>query len=175
VAKAKAPSRVLLGQVTGAHGIRGEVLIRTYTAAPEGIAAYGPLSDAAGARQFRIAVVRVTAKGVVARIGGVADRTAAEALRGTALYVGRDRLPAAAEGEFYHADLIGLAAVAPDGGAIGEVVAVQNFGGGDLIEVRIAGSGATELVPFTDAFVPEVDLDGRRIVVVLPVEEDGES
>ena len=99
----------------GAHGIRGEVLIHAFTAAPENIAAYGPLSDAAGARAFEIESARVTAKGVVARLEGVADRNAAEALKGVELYVDRDRLPAAAEGEFYHADLIGLAAVDPQG------------------------------------------------------------
>ena len=162
--------RVLLGSFANAHGIRGEVVIRTYTAEPADIAAYGPLSDEAGLRRFRLTVVRATDKSVVARIMGVPDRNGAEALRGTALYVDRHLLPAAAEGEFYHADLIGLAAVAPDGAVIGEVVAVQNYGGGDLIEVRLAGTERTELIPFTDAFVPAVDLAARRVVVVMPAD-----
>src|SRR5262245_30490525 len=78
------------------------------------------------------------------------------------------QLPASGEGEFYHADLIGLAAVAPDGSAVGRVVAVHNFGAGDLIEVALADSRRTEHIPFTDGFVPEVDLAGGRIVVILP-------
>ena len=167
VAEAK-PNRVLLGRIAGAHGIRGDVLIKTFTAAPESIGAYGPLADKSGARTFEIQSVRVTAKGVVARLKGVADRNAAEALKGIELYVERERLPAADEGEFYHADLIGLAAVDGEGRPVGEIVAVHNFGAGDLIEVRLAGSGKTELVPFTDDAVPEVDIAARRAVVVIP-------
>ena len=160
--------RILLGRIAGAHGIRGEVLIHAFTEPPENIAVYGPLSDEADARTFEIEIVHVTAKGVVARLVGVADRSAAEALKGVALYVRRDRLPPAAEGEYYHADLIGLAAVDGDGARIGEIVAVQNYGAGDLLEIRLAGRKQTELIPFTDASVPEVDIAARRVVVVLP-------
>jgi len=162
------PARILLGRIIGAHGIRGEVVIHAFTGAPEDIAAYGPLADESGARAFAIESVRVTTKGVVARLEGVNDRNAAEALKGVELYVGRDKLPAAAEGEFYHADLIGLAAVDASGNRIGEIVAVQNYGAGDLIEVRLAGSAKTELIPFTDAFVPEVDVKARRATILLP-------
>jgi 16S rRNA processing protein RimM len=144
------------------------VLINTFTAEPENIAAYGPLSDAAGQRTFEISSARVTAKGVVARIAGIADRTAAEALAGVELHLDRDRLPAAGEGEFYHADLVGLTAVDPDGNLVGQVVAVQNFGAGDLIEVRLAGWKKTELIPFTEAAVPSIDLAAERVVVVMP-------
>jgi 16S rRNA processing protein RimM len=161
-------NRILLGRIAGAHGIRGEVLIKTFTQAPESIGAYGPLSDKAGKRTFEIRSVRVTAKGVVARLKGVADRNAAEAIKGVELYVVREKLPAAAEGEFYHADLIGLAAVDRDGKVIGEIVAVHNFGAGDLIEVRLVGSAKTEFIPFTDDAVPEVDIAARRAVIVLP-------
>jgi 16S rRNA processing protein RimM len=159
--------RILLGHIAGAHGIRGEVIIHAFTDPPENIAAYGPLIDEAGARTFEIEIVRATAKGVVARLPGISDRNAAEALKGVDLYVERDRLPAAAEGEYYHADLIGLAAVDSDGRRIGEIVAVQNFGAGDLLEIRLAGARHTELIPFTDAFVPEVDVAARRVVVIL--------
>jgi 16S rRNA processing protein RimM len=172
VTAASASSRLLLGRIAGAHGIRGEVLIHTYTAAPEDIGAYGPLSDATAKRNFDIEIVRATPKGVVARIAGVADRNAAEGLKGVELYVPRDRLPAAAEGEFYHADLIGLAAVGPDGKPIGEIVAVQNYGAGDLLEIRLAGSGKTELLPFTEAVVPDIDMAARRAVVILPAATD---
>jgi 16S rRNA processing protein RimM len=160
--------RVLLGRVLGAHGLKGEVVIRAFTGAPEAIAGYGPLTDGAGDRTIEIAQVRVTARGVVARIAGISDRTAAEGLKGLELFVDRDRLAPAEEGEFYHADLIGLAAVDPTGRRIGEIVAVQNFGAGDLIEVRLAGSRRTEFVPFQDAFVPTVDLAARRLTVILP-------
>lgn len=160
---------ILLGRITGAHGIKGDVVVRSFAAVPEDVAAYGPLSDKSGARSFRLKVLRVTPKGaVIARVAGVTDRNAAEALAGVELYVGREKLPAAAEGEYYHADLVGLAAVAPDGRRIGEIVAVQNFGAGDLLEIRLGGATETELVPFDDAFVPTIDLATRRAVVVMP-------
>jgi len=160
--------RILLGRIVAAHGVRGEVLVRSYADTPKDIGAYGPLFAPTLGRTLQLRVVRVTPKGVIARIAGVSDRNAAEALAGTDLYVDRSQLPAAADGEFYHADLIGLAAFAPDGGAIGRVVAVHNFGAGDLIEVALADSRRTEHIPFTDSFVPEVDLAGGRIVVILP-------
>jgi 16S rRNA processing protein RimM len=174
VAKAK-PVRVLLGHIAGAHGIRGEVLIKTYTVAPENIGAYGPLRDESGTRNFNVKSARATPKGVVARLQGVDDRNAAEAVKGIALYIERDRLPAAADGEFYHADLIGLAAVDGAGKPFGEIVAVQNYGAGDLLEIRLAGASKTELVPFTDAAVPEVDIAARRVVVILPSEAHDET
>jgi 16S rRNA processing protein RimM len=159
--------RILLGRIAAAHGIRGEVLLHTYTERPQDIAAYGPLDDGGG-RSFKLKVVRVTPKGsVVAAVAGVGDRNAAEALKGTPLYVDRDRLPPPDEGRFYHADLIGLAAVDAEGRPVGEVVAVHNHGAGDLLEVRLTDTAKTELVAFTDTFVPEVDLVGRRVVVRL--------
>jgi 16S rRNA processing protein RimM len=167
--------RVLLGEITGAHGIRGHVLIRTYTAAPEDIAGYGALQNEAGDRSYRISVQSVTEKGAIARITGVTDRTAAEALKGTRLYVDRDRLPATGANEFYRADLIGLSAVSPAGDVIGEVVAVENYGAGDIIEVRLAGSRRTELIPFTDPFVPAVDLAAGQVTVRLPIVTDEDS
>jgi 16S rRNA processing protein RimM len=164
--------RILLGRIAGAHGIRGEVLIKTFTRTPENIGAYGPLSDQSGARTFTIESTRATPKGVVARIQGVADRNGAEALKGVELHVAREKLPTAADDEFYHADLIGLLAVDPRGETIGEIVAVQNFGAGDLLEIRLAGTGRTELVPFTEAMVPEVDVAGGRVVVAMPEGDD---
>ena len=164
---AGAGKRFLLGRIADAHGIRGEVLIKTFTERPEDIAAYGPLDDGGG-RTFKIEAVRASSKGVVARIEGIGDRSAAEALKGAALYVDRERLPAPEEGEFYHADLIGLAAVDPGGRPLGEIVGVHDYGAGDLLELRLAGSGKTELVAFTEAFVPEIDLAARRAVVLLP-------
>ena len=165
--------RVLLGRITGAQGLKGEVVVHSFAAAPEDIAAYGPLQTGNGARAIELTVVRVAEKGVIARVAGVSDRTAAEALKGTELWVDRARLPETEDGAYYYADLVGLAAVAPGGGLLGEVVAVQNYGAGDLLEIRLAGRRQTELVPFQDAFVPEVDITGGRVVVVLP--ETGED
>lgn len=162
------PHRILLGRIIAAHGVRGEVLIKTFTGDPAAIAAYGALSDMIGARSFKVRVIRTTPKGVVARIDGVTDRTAAEAAKGTDLYVERARLPAAGGGEYYHADLIGLEAVAPGGESIGTIIAIENFGAGDLLEVRLANSRSTEFIPFTDACVPNIDIAGGRATIVMP-------
>ena len=165
----RAPRRILLGQIAGAHGIRGDVLVRTFTGEPAAIASYGPLTDASGAKNFQLRVVRVTDKGIVARVEGVNDRNGAEAVRGQELYVDRAKLPAPAEAEYYHADLIGLAAVTPEGQEIGRVIAIQNFGAGDLVEVQLTGTKTTSLIPFTNANVPDVDIANGRMTVIQPV------
>ncbi len=167
--------RILLGRIAGAHGIRGEVLVHSYAEAPEDVAAYGTLADKSGARAFSLKVVRVTPKGVIARIDTVTDRNAAEALKGTELYVARDKLPEADEDEFYHSDLIGLAAVSPEGAVLGKIVGVPNYGAGDLVEIAVTGKRTTELIPFSDAYVPEVDIPGRRVVVRLPTPAPDET
>jgi 16S rRNA processing protein RimM len=169
--------RVLLGEVSGAHGIRGDVIVRSYASEPRDIAAYGALETADGKVLPKLSVVRMTDRGVIARFAGVTDRNVAETFRGTQLWIARNRLPAAADGEFYHADLIGLDAVAPDGTEIGHVIAVENFGAGDLLELRLKDSKQTEYVPFTNAAVPEVDLAAGRLVVVMPavLEDDDEE
>lgn len=167
--------RVLLGRITGVHGLKGEVVVHSFTEVPEDIAAYGPLQAGTGERQVSLQVVRVAEKGVIARVAGVSDRTAAEALKGTELWVDRALLPDAEAGTYYHADLIGLSAVSPNGVAIGEIVAVQNYGAGDLLQIRLTGKRRTELVPFQDAFVPEVDVAAGRVVVVMPEEAENEE
>lgn len=174
----KALAHILLGRIADAHGIRGDVLVHSYAHAPEDVAAYGALSDKAGQRTFALKVVRVTPKGVICRIAGIGDRNAAEALKGTELYVARDKLPAGGDDEFYHADLIGLAAVGEDGAVVGQVVAVHNFGAGDLLEIAIAATSKSEMLPFTDAFVPLVDIATGRVVVRMPTDdadEDGDA
>jgi 16S rRNA processing protein RimM len=167
--------RILLGRIAGPHGVRGDVLIESYASEPRAIASYGPLESEDGTRQFEVSVVRVTPKGVVARIAGVNDRTVAEALKGLSLYVDRARLPAAEEGAYYHADLIGLNAEDRDGRRIGTVIAVENYGAGDILELRLEGKSKTELIPFADAFVPVVDIAGGRIVVALPVSSNDDD
>lgn len=167
---------VLLGRITDAHGLKGEVKIASFTARPEDIAAYGPLTTADNSRRFEIASLRSASSGVViAQLTAVTDRTAAEKLKGTELYVAREALPAPEEGEFYHSDLMGLPARTPNGELIGEVVAVHNFGAGDLLEIRLSGASRTELVPFDEANVPKVDLQERYAVIVFPDGEDKED
>lgn len=177
MAKAPAPAsrRVLLGEITGVHGIRGEVVIRAYTEDPSGLAAYGPLQTEDGKHMLEPKVLRVSTKGVIARLKGVEDRTAAEKLKGTKLYVARERFPQAAENEFYHADLIGLTAADPNGAVIGTIIAVHNFGAGDILEIRHTGTRQSELVPFSGATVPEVDIDAGRAVVIMPDAVDGDD
>jgi 16S rRNA processing protein RimM len=163
-------TRVLLGRIAGAHGIRGDLLVHTFTELPEAIGDYGELTDAEGRRPLKLKVQRVTPKGVIARAAGVADRTAAEKLKGAELWIERKQLPETEPGEFYHEDLVGLSAIDRAGEKFGEVVAVANYGAGDLLEIRLSGGRKTELVPFKEAFVPEVDLAGGRVVVAWPFE-----
>jgi 16S rRNA processing protein RimM len=163
-------TRVCLGAIAGAHGVRGLVRIKSFTEAPEDLSAYGPLSDEAGRRRFDVTVKSQAKGALIAAIAGVDDRDAAEALKGTRLYVDRAALPPTEEEEFYHADLIGLNAEDRSGKAIGRVAGVQNYGAGDILE--IARTDGTELlVPFTKAAVPEVDLAGGRLVVDPPAQE----
>lgn len=160
--------RILLGQIGSAHGIRGHVSIRTYTEDPEAIATYGPLMDKSGRRLFKIKIVRVTEKGVVAQIDGVSDRNAAEALRNEELYIDRSQLPATDAAEYYHADLIGLITVDELGQTTGRIIGVYNFGAGDLLEVQF-DAGDTEFIPFSDACVPNVDLDAGVVTIMRPL------
>lgn len=165
-----ATRRVLLGHIAGAHGIRGAVLVRSYTEEPEAIAGYGPLQDEAGGALFTLSVEGGTAKGLICRVAGVDDRNAAEKLKGLALYVPRDRLPPPEDGLYYHVDLIGLAARTEGGAALGRVIAVLNYGAGDILEVQPAGSRRTALYPMTEAVVRAVDIAGGVVVIDPPDE-----
>jgi 16S rRNA processing protein RimM len=164
---------VLLGRINSAQGLRGEVRVTSYTARPEDIAAYGPFTDQKG-RSFTVEGLRVIKGSVLAiRLAGIADRTAAEALKGAELYVKKARLPETAENEWYYDDLVGLRAVALDGEEIGEVVAVQNYGAGDLLEIRLKDSRQTAFVPFTEEAAPDVDVKSGHITVIMPEEIEG--
>lgn len=156
-----------LGVIGGARGLRGEVRISSYTADPADIATYGPLFDDAGGAPLRITITGRSRNQMVARIDGVDDRNAAEALKGRRLCVPRDALPEPGEDEFYHADLVGLSVDHVDGNRLGVVHAVHDFGAGDVLE--IAGeAGDIVMVPFTRAAVPVVDPAGGRVVVDPP-------
>jgi len=146
--------------------LRGEVRLWAFTAEPMAIRDYGSLAAEDG-RRFIIDSLRPGKGFLVARFAGIGDRTAAETLTNIDLYVPRDRLPAPEADEFYHSDLIGLAAVTPDGRRLGTVIAVHDFGAGDLLEIR-PQDGPTLMVPFTAADVPVVDVAGGRLVVDPP-------
>ena len=164
---------VLMGAILGAHGIKGEVKVKSFTANPAAIAEYGPLTDTKHKRSFDLSVVGTAdaAKAIlIARIAGITDRNAAEALKGVELFVDRARLPAPKDPEeYYLADLIGLGAFDAKGGKLGEVVSVDNYGAGDLLLV-VPESGEGFVVPFTKAFVPVVDVKGGRVVLDLPAD-----
>ncbi|MGE0025298.1 MAG: ribosome maturation factor RimM [Hyphomicrobium sp.] len=162
--------RVLLGHIIGAHGIRGAVLVRSYTAEPDAIAGYGALERESGGPPVTLVVEGATAKGLICRVEGVNDRDGAEALKGCALYVARDRLPPPEEGEYYHADLVGLSAVTEAGDVLGTVVAVANYGAGDILEVRPEGATRTALYPMIEDVVRAVDL-ARGVIVLAPPDE----
>jgi 16S rRNA processing protein RimM len=166
--------RICVAQIGAPHGVRGEVRIKSFTADPMALTDYGALTSEDGTRSFEITAVRPAKEVLVARLTGVDDRNAAEALRNLRLYVPRDRLPAADEDEFYHADLIGLAVVREDGTPMGRVAALHNFGAGDLIEIAPEMGGASLLLPFTKGVVPVIDLAGGRIIIVAPEEAPDE-
>lgn len=163
-------TRVCVAQIGAAHGLKGKVRLRSFTQAPSDFATYGPLETEDGTRRLEIEETRFAKDHFVAKFEGVDDRNAAEALRNVNLYVARDKLPDVAEDEtFYHTDLVGLAAVTRDKSAFGEVIAVQNFGAGDILEIR-RGDGSTTMLPFTESAVPEIDIAGGMIVVDPPAD-----
>jgi 16S rRNA processing protein RimM len=167
--------KVCIARIGAAHGVRGEVRLWPFTADPLAVASYGPLETTDGKRRFEIATARAAKDHLVARIKGVDTREAAEALNGLELFVAREKLPATDADEFYHADLIGLAAVSTAGDTLGRIIAVHNFGAGDIIEIALGGGGETKLLPFTNAVVPTVDLAGGRVVIELPQLIEGDD
>lgn len=168
---------ILLGQIGAAHGIKGAVRIATHTQDPLAIGDYGPLATDRPGLTITISKLRLHKNVVVAHIKGIDDRNAAETLNGVNLYIERDRLPAPDdEDDFYHADLIGLEARIASGVVIGSVVAILNYGAGDLIEIRDPNSGDTFLFPFTKAVVPSVHLSEGYLVIEVPLDaEEGEE
>ena len=160
--------RICVARIGAAHGIKGEVRLWSFTADPAAVADYGPLESEDGTQRFEIEAMRPAKDHLVARLSGVRDRDAAERLVNVRLYVARDRLPAPAPEEFYHADLIGLRAESRDGVELATIVGIHDFGAGDLLELRPLGARSTVLMPFTAATVPVVDIAGGRIVIDPP-------
>ena len=168
--------RICLGAMAGAHGVRGEFKVKSFTGIPDDIAAYGPLEAEKGGRIFTLTLLRPTKPTIfVARAPEIKSREEAQELKGTKLFVPRDRLPPPDEDEFYYEDLVGLSAQTTEGKPWGMVKAVLNHGAGDLLEIsQIPGVKGTRLISFTKEDVPEIDFSGQTITVVEPVEDDGQ-
>jgi 16S rRNA processing protein RimM len=167
-------ANICIARIGAAHGVRGAVKLWTFTEDPFAVKAYGPLLTKDGARSFEVATAREANGHLVATLKGVATREDAERLNGIELYIAREKLPATDENEYYHADLIGLAAVNAADEPLGRVLAIHNFGAGDIIEIAPPG-GSTMLLPFTNAVVPTVDLANGRVVIELPDEIVGDE
>jgi 16S rRNA processing protein RimM len=161
--------RIRVARIGAAHGVRGEVKLWSFTQDPTAVADYGPLQSEDGKRQFEIETMRAAKDHFVARIAGIDSREAAEALRNVDLFIPRDKLPAIDEPDtYYFADLVGMAALTPDGVPLGNVTAVHNFGAGDLIEIASSAGGEPLLLPFTETVVPKINTALRQITIVLP-------
>lgn len=166
-------NRICVARIGAAHGVRGEVKLWSFTEDPAAVAHYGPLETQDGSRCFEIEALRAAKDHFVARIAGVNDRDAAENLRNIELYIPRARLPKIEEADtFYHADLVGLDAITPDGARVGTVHALHNFGAGDIIEIAPAEGGDPLMLPFNETTVPKIDVAARQVVVVPPVETE---
>ena len=166
--------RICVARIGAAHGVRGEVRLWTFTEDPLAATRYGPLSTKDGTRQFEVTKAREARDHLVATFKGVDDRTAAEKLNGVELYIARDQLPATDDDEYYHSDLIGLAAETTAGEPLGRVIAMHNFGAGDIIEIA-PPAGSSLLLPFSNAVVPTVDIKGGRVIIELPAEIEGDE
>jgi 16S rRNA processing protein RimM len=165
---------ICVARIGAAHGVRGAVKLWTFTEDPLAVQRYGPLSTKDGARQFEVTHAREARDHLVATLKGITTREDAERLNGLELYVAREKLPATDDDEYYHADLIGLAAVTTADAPLGRVIAIHNFGAGNIIEIAPL-QGSTLLLPFTNAVVPSVDLAAGRVVIELPPEIDGDD
>ncbi|MGZ3273182.1 MAG: ribosome maturation factor RimM [Caulobacteraceae bacterium] len=161
---------ILVGRVAGAFGVKGEVRLSAYTAQPEALLAYRDLVRQDGSPGLTLLSGRAQKGDLVARVKEVATKEQADALRGLLLHVPREALPEPDEDEYYLTDLIGMAAVTPEGQTLGRVKAVQDFGAGDILEIDPGRGGATWYLPFTRACVPEVDIAGGKVTVVRPAE-----
>ena len=160
-------SRVCVGAVAGAYGVRGEVRLKSFCAEPRAIAGYGPLWAEDG-REFTVTLGAQVAQGFAARLSGISTKEQADSLRGTRLFAERDRLPGLPDDEYYHADLLGLEVFDTGGQPLGRVKAVLNHGASDLLELVVPGRSGAILLPFTQAIVPTVDLAARRIIADPP-------
>ncbi len=158
---------ICVGAIMGAYGVRGEVRLKSFCADPAAIENYSPLTTESG-DSYELKLVRSVKGGFGARLSGVADKEAADALRGTKLYTRRADLPNLPDDEYYHSDLIGLEVLDTGGAVLGKVIAVQDFGAGDILEIYGKGMKEAALLPFTMANVPTVDLAAGKVVIDPP-------
>ena len=156
---AASDKRIALAAVAGAHGVKGEVRLKLFSDSVDSLVPHESLW--VGGVQRRLIDARASGKGAIARFEGLADRSAAESLRGTLIEVDRAALPELGEGEYYHADLIGLTCFSESGETIGSVVGVENYGAGDLLDIELVG-GRRALIPFREGIADRVD---ARIVL----------
>ena len=161
---------ILVGQIAGGFGVKGEVRVTAYTADPMALLSYGPLLRADGSVGLTLISARPDKNGVVGRAKEIATKEQADALRGLKLHISRDRLPEPDEDEFYLTDLVGLQARDPAGAVLGRVKSVQNFGADDMLEIAPAAGGPTWYLPFTKAAVPELHIADGWLLAVRPVE-----
>lgn len=159
--------QVLVGVIVGAHGIKGEVKLKSFTSDPLSIGRYGPLQSSSG-KQFEITKLKAAKDDFIASLKNVSDRNEAETLKGVELFVAREKLPKLRTHEAYAHDLMGLDVVLENGSKLGKLVAMPNYGAGDLLEVAVDGNSETVLIPFTNAFVPQEDFSNGKIIVNLP-------
>ncbi|WP_343503255.1 ribosome maturation factor RimM [Alloyangia pacifica] len=159
---------ICVGVLGGAFGVNGEVRLKSYTADPEAIADYAPLTSEDGSRSFDLQITRPLKGGFAARLSDVRTKEEADALKGLQLFAPRDRLPDLPDDEYYYTDLIGLTVLDTGGAEIGKVKAVLNHGASDLLELIVPGASSTVLLPFTRAVVPTVDLASGRIIADPP-------
>src|SRR5712672_2727140 len=165
---------ICVARIGAPHGVRGAVKLWTFTEDPLAVKHYGPLVTKDGARRFEVMDAREAKGHLVATLKGIATRDEAERLNGIELYIAREKLPDTDDDEYYHADLIGLVAVSSANEPLGRVIAIHNFGAGDIIEIAPPKGPPSMLLPFTNAVVPTVDLANGCVVIELPPEIEGE-
>jgi 16S rRNA processing protein RimM len=167
-----APDRLIpLGIFGAPHGVRGELRVKSYTGDPKALGAYGALTDRAGKSVYKLTALRALKDDMlVVRLAGIDSREAAERLTGAELFARRAQLPSPSDDEFYYGDLVGLEAVTQEGERLGEVVALSNYGAGDILEIMPDGGGETLLLPFNKAVAVAIDFPAERIVIERPRE-----
>lgn len=165
----KKPKRIQIGEIAAAHGVRGLVKVRCFNDNPETLETYAPIfTSETGGETVRITLKHQSGGALVAEIEDIASRDSAEELRGTGLWVDRSTLPAIEEeGQYYHADLIGLSVAGKDNTPIGKIIAIENFGAGDLFEIK-PPTGPSFYLPFIDEYVLSVDLAAGLVVADVP-------
>lgn len=156
---------IVVGAVKGAHGVRGDVRVKSFTSDPEAVFEYGPLLDKSGAAVVTVQSSRTAKDHFIVRAKETRTKEEWDALKGTLLHVPRSALPTAEEDEFYISDMVGLDVYAGGDTAVGKVESIQNFGAGDLVEIKPLRGGKSILVPFTLADIPAVDITARRLIV----------